>query len=285
MTEGIMGRCFVCIGSINVDLIFPVRRLPEAHEKLRCDAAHVACGGAAANTAFWLARLGNRSALVACAGDDPLGDRCVKELAEAGVDVRHVQRTATLATGIAAVLAQGPAKRMVVAGGANTALDPARVPPALFGPGTHLHDTTPLGAIGLPLLRLAKARGATTSCDIDEVPGADLVPHLDLCFLRQGTLERRLPGLSVEEARAALAGSQPLTLVVTQGERGASAADASRTCFVPAEPVEAVDLTGGGDAFAAGFLDRWARGEPLPACLAAGLRLARAVIARPGARG
>lgn len=278
-----MAKRFVCLGSLNVDLIFPVARLPDEHEKLRCAEAHIGCGGSAANTAFWLARLGNEVALIACAGSDRLGDWCLEELARAGVDVRHVQRTGRLGTGVAAVLAHGASKRMVVAGGANAALDPAQVPPDLLGLDAHLHDATPLDAVALPLLRAARSRGATTSCDIDEIPEPALAALLDVCFIRRAVLECRFPGLAAGEARAAIAGDHPLTLVITEGARGATLADAAGTCFVPAEPTDVVDLTGGGDAFAAGFLDRWARRGAPAACLEAGLRQARAVITRPGA--
>ena len=53
---------------------------------------------------------------------------------------------------------------------------------------------------------------------------------------------------------------------------------------VPAEPAEPVDRTGGGDAFAAGFLAALVRGEDDPVCARAGVKAAADAISRPGAR-
>jgi sugar/nucleoside kinase (ribokinase family) len=58
-------------------------------------------------------------------------------------------------------------KRMVIAGGANVYFDPAAVDSEIFAPGVHLHVVTAMCRIALPLIRLAKERGATVSCDLD----------------------------------------------------------------------------------------------------------------------
>lgn len=279
-----MTKRFVCLGSLNIDLTFQVPRLPEEHEKLRCSDAHLACGGSAANTAYWLSRLGAEVAMLGCVGVDHLGEWCVTELAKAGVDVRGVQRSAEATTGIAAVFVNPTSKRMVSAGGANAHFDPARLSGTLFDPNTHLHVATPLPQISLPVLSAAKAAGATTSCDLDEPPDPYLTPLVDLCFVTHSGLVRRFGDVSLRSARESIALDAPLNLVVTLGARGAIVVTAEDEYFVPVQPVAVVDRTGGGDAFDAGFLWAWGQGCAWPDALRSALRLAVEVITRPGAR-
>jgi len=58
--------------------------------------------------------------------------------------------------------------------------------------------------------------------------------------------------------------------VAKLGEQGAMTLDGDAVVAVPACPVEAVDTTGAGDSFNAGFLRRWLDGAPLVECLRLG---------------
>ncbi|MDZ7802268.1 MAG: PfkB family carbohydrate kinase [Trueperaceae bacterium] len=90
---------------------------------------------------------------------------------------------------------------------------------------------------------------------------------------------------STEEALARLAaGRRGRVTVVKDGPAGAAATDGVDTVHVASPPVDAVDPTGAGDVFDAGFLDAWLDGAPLRACLARGVACgARAVTAVGGA--
>jgi ribokinase len=273
---------FVCAGSLNVDLTFPVDRLPAEHEKLRCREGRLAYGGAAANTAHWLARLGQQVAMLGCVGEDPFGTLAVAALTEVGVDTRRIQRTHESLTVMAVIFTNPHSKRMVIAGGANAYFDPAAVDGETFAPGTHLHVATAMHRIALPLVHLAKERGATVSSDLEEGPDGEMSPLLDWVFMNHSDLHRWLGSDDVHEARKHLA---PQTvLIVTQGSDGAMALGSTEETGHPAFPVNVVDRTGGGDAFNAGFLYGLARALPLRTCLRLGLSLAAQVIAKQGAR-
>jgi sugar/nucleoside kinase (ribokinase family) len=75
------------------------------------------------------------------------------------------------------------------------------------------------------------------------------------------------------------------TVVVKLGAAGAVAAT-SRGAVVEAAalPVEAIDATGAGDAFAAGFLIAWLGGDGLDAALAAGAAFGARAVTTMGAR-
>ncbi|CAI8774482.1 carbohydrate kinase family protein [Methylocaldum szegediense] len=273
---------FICVGNLNVDLTFPITRLPAEHEKLRCQGMTLHYGGSAANTAYWLARLGQPVQMLGCVGDDPFGALAVAELAEAGVDTSLIQRTRRSLTGMAVIFASPGSKRMVTSGGANTYFNPAEVDSGIFGPGTHLHVATSLNEIALPLVRLARQRGASVSCGLDEGPSTDMMPWLDWVFMNHTELRRWSGADDPREARRRLPPSTQL--VVTRGASGAMALGPFGEYTCPAFPAIVVDRTGGGDAFDAGFLYGLARAAGPETCLRFGLLLAARVIAHEGSR-
>ena len=86
-----------------------------------------------------------------------------------------------------------------------------------------------------------------------------------------------------DDERALAAASELAPIVVMKvGAGGALVRDQGGVKAVPGVPVAAVDTTGAGDAFAAGFLFRWLAGSLPPAAAAMGNRLAAAVVAVEG---
>lgn len=275
---------FFCVGSLNTDITFPVTRLPEEHEKLRCDGTQISQGGSAANTAYWLARLDNPTTMLGCVGEDVFGAKAIQALAEVRIKTEHIQRTHQATTGLAAIFSTPTSKRMITSNGANAYFDPTQVPDSLFGPTCHWHFTRPEPDIVLPILERAKAFGSTTSCDLDQGPDDTLLPLLDLCFLNHTTAVR---WLGTDDAFQAWrkAGAMPrLTIVITHGAIGASAANLLGPITIPAQTLTVVDRTGGGDAFTAGYLHALTMGLVPADGLRHGLYLAAQVITQMGAR-
>jgi sugar/nucleoside kinase (ribokinase family) len=277
-----MIRQILCAGSLNVDLTFPVPRMPEEHEKLRCGESGWSCGGSAANTAYWLARLGIETRMLGCVGDDVFGRLCLDSLRNVGVDLQLIQCTSKATTGMAAILVNPNSKRMVTSGGANAHFEPGRVPASVFGPDTHLHVATSLRSLALPLLQMAKQTGASTSSDMDGGPGDASCALVDYCLTNRTDLTRWHGSAGFGEARERLGSGS--SLIVTQGGRGATALSEGAEVFASAFNAQAVDRTGGGDAFDAGFLYALARGCKMAARLRLGLFMAAGVIGGVGAR-
>ncbi|MEV0536628.1 PfkB family carbohydrate kinase [Kitasatospora sp. NPDC050463] len=253
-------------------------------------------GGSAANVAGfaagqWPARF------IGCVGDDPAGDGVVAELAGHGVDVRVVRKGQT---GSIVVLIDDAGERtMLPDRGAATLLD--AVPDAWLADLAHLHvpaysfDGEPIAGTAVDALRRVRRAGGTTSLDASSTGmlggfgrerflalAAELTPALlfanreEAAFL--GLLVDGRPG----PARARLAA----TTVVTKSGAAATTVDApGRAPFsVPVPPVDEVrDLTGAGDAFAAGFLAGYLAGVDLREATVRGHRCAARVLASPGA--
>jgi ribokinase len=252
-------------------------------------------GGAAANTAAWLAALGVPVTLVGVVGADAAGAARVDELRAAGV--RCMVRRADARTGSIVVLSADGERTMLVDRGANAALRAADVRAALPG-ARHLHlsgytlfDPATREA-GLAALASAAAQAATTSVD-----AASAAPLRHAADFLQWVRPTALLFANVDEAAALLgtpvgpAGPLATRLagvvaraMVKRGADGAVWADAAGLVEAPAVPAEVVDPTGAGDAFAAGVLAAWLDGAGPAAALAAGARLGARAVATVGAR-
>ncbi|MGH3417647.1 MAG: sugar kinase [Actinocrinis sp.] len=244
-------------------------------------------GGAEANVACTLAALGVSARWVGRLGDDHFGRVVLRTLAEHGVDVSAVEVDSTRQTGLyVKEIARderrhggGPGTRMRYyrAGSAACAMTPGLAQsPALTGAGlVHVSGITPAlseSCAALVDAVLAAPRpGRPVSFDVNLRPALwtgrdpavllDLAGRADLVFAGADETEAICGVSDPDELRRMLPG--PRTLVVKQGAAGAVGFEAGQRVHVPAQPVEVVEATGAGDAFAAGFIAATLRGLPL----------------------
>jgi ribokinase len=260
---------------------------------------HTTGGGQAANTAAWLAAEGIAVTLVAAVGDDPAGTARLAELEAAGVQLA-VRRCAA-PTGTVIVLAHQGDRTMVSDRAANLQLSAADVEAALGAApdARHLHLSgytlldAESRAAGRHALRSAHGQGLTTSVDASSaqplrhagaasflswIAGVDLLlANDDEATVLAGDTD---PG---EQARALTATAHHV--VVKRGAAGAIWADhrgGLRTEH--AHPVERMDATGAGDAFAAGLLAAWLGGDDAAAALRRAATLGARAVATVGGR-
>ena len=256
-------------------------------------------GGQGANTAAWLARTGRKVTLVAAVGDDAAGRERVAELTAAGVRC-VVQAHPGAPTGSVVVLAGPHERTMITDRGASLLLDPAAVVAAITASdASHLHlSGYPLlhegsRPAGLAALAAASERGLTTSVDAASaaplrsvgaaaflawVRGADLL----LCNADEADV---LAGTGSATEQASRLTEHVGTVVVKLGAAGACwASRDGRIWRGTASRVPVKDLTGAGDAFAAGLLDAWCSGAGPQAALEAGAALGAEAVAQIGAR-
>ncbi|MBU6497442.1 MAG: ribokinase, partial [Rhodospirillales bacterium] len=128
----------VCFGSINLDLIFAVPRLPVAGQTVLGPTLHMEPGGKGANQAVAAARDGATVVFAGAVGRDALADDALGLLRAAGVDVSRVAAV-DQATGAAAICVDPAGENLIaVASGANLAARAGQVEDALLGPQTTL---------------------------------------------------------------------------------------------------------------------------------------------------
>src|SRR5690242_378052 len=99
-------RPVVVIGSLNMDLVVRVARMPAAGETLTGDGFETAPGGKGANQAVAAARLGAPVVLVGCVGRDAHGHELLDGLAADGIDASRVEARAGVPTGVAVIVVE-----------------------------------------------------------------------------------------------------------------------------------------------------------------------------------
>jgi ribokinase len=229
------------------------------------DAAALVLGGSGSIMACGAARLGLSVAMAACVGDDALGRFTVGALSDAGVDISAVQ-VLPMATGVTVALARDEDRAILTARGALAALDPEQVS---LADARHVHIASPFLQprllVGLPdLIARAHRAGCTVSLD----PGWDPEERWELAT----GVDVLLPNAQEAEALGggpALAASGTI-VAVKLGAEGAVAYAGREVMTAGAPRVDAVDATGAGDSFDAGFLAAWIAGEGLERALALG---------------
>lgn len=246
-------------------------------------------GGAAANTAAWLAFLGAEVTLVSRVGADLPAEQLRQALRALGVRCAFTVDPEAR-TGCVVVLVDERGERsMLPDRGANARLRATDLDPALLDGAGHLHlsgyvllDESSRDA-GVAALAAARRAGLTMSVD----PQAANLISSPAEFLE---LVRGVDLLLPNDAELALLGGSGGVLgvvgaiAVTHGAGGASWIDAGGTISVPAEPAACVDSTGAGDAFDAGLLAVWTTGGSPRAALLGGVRAGALATGQPGAQ-
>ena len=224
--------------------------------------------GGVANMATALARLGLRTHLAAAFGDDVYGAYCWEALSEGeGVDL-SLSRTVPGWHSPVTVSMAYEGERTMVTHGHEAPLEEAAV---VDPPRSRAAVASLLPGVEQPWISTAARRGSRVFADVgwDDSGRWELtaLPDLPRCeaFLPNAGEAMRYTGEDTPQAAArALTDHVPLA-VVTMGAQGVYAADGrtGETAEVPGVPVEALDPTGAGDVFTAGFVTASLAGWPL----------------------
>ncbi|HDS9456211.1 TPA: aminoimidazole riboside kinase [Enterobacter asburiae] len=260
-------------------------------------------GGAPANVAVGIARLGGQSAFIGRVGDDPFGRFMYKTLVDERVDVRQMRLDPAHRTSTVVVDLDDHGERsftFMVRPSADLFLEPDDLPS--FSAGEWLHvcsialSAEPSRSATFQAIKAIREAGGYVSFDPNIRP--DLWPDenaLRRC-LEQALQSADVVKLSVEELAFLTANEQvnaglealmqrcPARLVlVTQGKEGVIAWHEGSVKYYPATPVQCVDTTGAGDAFVAGLLYGLAAGQDLTPVIALAQRCGALATTAKGA--
>lgn len=261
----------ICLGELLIDFVPTVT----GTNLVDAPAFHKAPGGAPANVAVGLARLGVPSAFMGKVGDDPFGHFLAATLTQAGVDIGPLCYSAAARTALAFVSLRADGEREFMFyrhPSADMLFEPHEVDEAAIAKAKLLHFGSisligePVRSATLHAVDTARRAGCLISCDpnlrLDLWPSAEAAHDGLILAISQAQVVK----ISDDEVRF-LCGTEDLEvvrrrlwhdelelLVITSGRQGSRYLTAALEGQVPSFKVESVDSTGAGDAFTAGLL-------------------------------
>jgi ribokinase len=287
----------VVIGSLNMDLVAVVPRIPGAGETLLGARYFTAQGGKGANQAYAAAKLGGQVAMLGRVGSDEHGRQMRANLEAVGCNVTGV-KTVDGASGVAMIwVSESGQNCIVVVPGANHRYSPAdlldddaQLARARF---VMLQLETPVATV-LEATRRAKRHGAQVILDpapaLPDLP-AELLAQVDVLTPNESEaallLGRPAADLSSEEAIALARQLQalgPPTVIIKMGSQGCLLAEGSHVTQIPAPRVKAVDTTAAGDIFNAALTVARSEGASLEDACEFAVRAAALSVTRFGAQ-
>jgi len=270
------------IGELNVDLIASgLGTPPIMGSEILAKGFQVTLGSASAIFAAGVARLGHPVTFISKVGADTFGRYCLEAMTKLGISVERVKTSHNSTTGVTISLSTKQDRALVTLLGAISELKLADISfPALEG-HSHLHMTSLFLQHALrpsfpSIFRKAHKMGLTISFDPNSDPSQswkpnvwDVISHTDILFVNEIEALQLTRKRSVDKALEYLGAKVPC-VAIKLGRRGAVGIRDGQVAFASGFKVKAVDTTGAGDTFAAGFVHKYLAGGDLHQCLETG---------------
>jgi len=255
----------VVLGDLNLDVLARLPAdLPHCGE-VRTSVESIP-GGSAGNFARAAACEGADVIFIGCVGNDLVGELLVRSLIEQGIDVqvKHVK----LPTGTIVALQYGEKSAMLCSRGANDGLDPSWIRDDFFHGANHLHLSgySFLSPAQLPAVKKAKRITQEKGMSISvSPPPANLIDSFGVTSFLEAIAKVNFIFPNLKEGRLLSGKATPEEVVTALAEKFTAGAltlegegslawrgDERDRCEI--HSIKALDTTGAGDAFAAGFI-------------------------------
>ena len=253
------------VGSLNIDYIAAVKRLPAAGETVAATGLVRRFGGKGANQAVAAARQGARVSMIGCVGADDEGRAYCRRLRAEGIDTAGISATQKALTGTALIAVDQAAENtIIVAAGANGELKPAAIRAQRKRIASAdillLQLEVPMATV-IEAVRIANQ--SRVPVVLNPSPLRDGFPWgkcgLDTLMVNAGEAEAifglpltSLP-LALPKWQRALSKWRIERLIITRGAKPTLCVSAAGYLKVPTLKVRPVDTVGAGDAFAGSF--------------------------------
>ncbi|MCF6120791.1 ribokinase [Mesorhizobium muleiense] len=282
----------IVVGSINLDLIANVDRLPAPGETVRGSGFSTAPGGKGANQALAAARAGAKVRMVGAVGKDNFANEALALLRDGKIDLSGVGETFA-STGTALIMVADDGENVIaVVPGANDSVVTGDLSKAFMKKGdvVLLQQEIPLQTVDAAL-DAARAAGAVTVLNTApfRTEAAAFLGKADYVVANETEFDLYGEALSLSgrdrPARMRdYAGKTDRTIVVTLGGDGVLAATPADLLMVPALNVTPVDTVGAGDTFCGYFAAGLSSGLPLDQALARAAAAGSLACLKPGAQ-
>ena len=257
----------VGVGCNSVDYVYrlpaaPVPNSPTA--KLRITSHSVSCGGQMATALAACAQFGLRTTYLGAIGNDDNGRRIRAELEARGVDVSHVL-TRECPNRFAVITVDDTTGERVVLWDRDERLNLAghEIPGGLIASARVVHVDDEDQEAAIVAATLAREAGVPCTSDIERVTDrtGELVSAVSIPIFNEHALPAITGESDIERALRKLRRSHDGMLCVTLGPRGVIMLHGDELIQERGFPVAAVDTTGAGDVFRAGFIYSLLRGD------------------------
>lgn len=275
-------KSIAVIGELNVDCIATgLKQPPQLGLEIIAEDFQMTLGSASAIFASGAAKLGHEVTFISKVGKDDFGEFCLAALQQAGVSTAYVERDSSTKTGVTLSLSTRKDRALVTYLGAISTLKYADVKMSALQGKSHLHLTSYFLQDNLRpsfprIFEEARASGLTTSFDPNSDPSQSWGEHIwrvltqtDVLFLNKTEALQLARARNVRQALKTL-GSRVPCVVIKLGPQGAIGTKGNETASSPGFSVDALDTTGAGDSFAAGFVSAYLQGDDLEQCLRIG---------------
>ncbi|MDA0261281.1 MAG: PfkB family carbohydrate kinase [Proteobacteria bacterium] len=261
-------------GSINMDLVTPVPRLPGPGETIPTTHYETYAGGKGANQALAAARAGAQVALVGSVGNDGFAEPALAPLAAAGIDLSQIARRDGH-TGLAMISVDPAGENLIVAAnGVNLETTASQLDSSPASATTLLLQMETAPEENWIAIRHAQARGVRTILNVApaaEVPKA-ILRLLDIVIVNETEilLVAGAFGPATDDPESAalrLVEAGVKTVIVTLGAAGAAAYTTTGSWRVGVPQIEVVDSVGAGDSFVGALAAALDDGADLAAAL------------------
>ncbi len=261
-----MDKRILIIGSLNMDIVIEMKRMPLIGETVLGKNLTYVPGGKGANQAYAAGKLGGKVTMLGCVGDDSLGQKLKDNLAKSGTNVSYIRNIEGKSTGTAVIYVNGDGDNsIVVISGANEACDVEYLKQneVLFAESDYVmfQMEIPYETIFYGIGR-AKELGKTVI--LNPAPAPDSLPKdiwekIDYLTPNETELlkltgQQEMTMDNIRNGAHVLLEKGVKNVLVTLGEKGVLFVNDKEEKLYPARKVTAVDTTAAGDCFNGAFI-------------------------------
>jgi sugar/nucleoside kinase (ribokinase family) len=256
----------VGVGANSVDFVHLLPGYPQpfgTFAKMKIERQEILCGGQMATAMCACAALGLRARYAGVTGTDENGRRVRAELARRGIDLTDVIIRDAQNQFAVILVDETNGDRIVLWDRDERLLMRDRdIPVEAIAAARVLHVDDVDQNAAIRAAQVAREHGVDVTSDIDRLTDRtrELIDTVTIPIFAEHVATRETGCVDQEKALRMLQQPHHKLLCVTLGERGAIALDEDGVHRAPAFQVEAVDTTGAGDVFRAGFIYAWLRG-------------------------
>ena len=291
-----MQKKVLVVGSLNMDLVTEMDRMPDVGETVLGSELRYIPGGKGANQACAVGKLGGSVKILGCIGDDEFGRIQKEALINSNVDVTNLKISNCHNTGTALIYINADGDNsIVVIPGANTECDIEylKQKDALFQECdiVMLQMEIPYDAIYYAIHR---AKELKKTVILNPAPAPEAIPDetikmIDYLTPNETELLKMMNGTgldleSVETAAQKLRERGANNVIVTLGERGALHTNAEETVIYPVRKVKAKDTTAAGDSFVGALAVALAEGKSTQEAIEFANIVSSVVVTQKGAQ-